>query len=97
MHPQAVVFVLREVHPIREFQIVQEDLEHLHILIVASEGFTDDTRRAILAKVQKVMGPQVAVSVEMVDHIARAPSGKHRFVISKVADTYLDRLLGASA
>lgn len=92
MHPQAVVFVLREVHPIREFQIVQEDLEHLHILIVASEGFTDDTRRAILAKVQKVMGPQVAVSIEMVDHIARAPSGKHRFVISKVADRHLDGL-----
>ena len=92
MHPQAVVFILREVHPIREFQIVQEDLAHLRILIVPSEGFSEETRRAIQAKAERVMGAGVTVDVELTDAIARAPSGKHRFVISKIADRHLDGL-----
>ena len=92
MHPQAVVFILREVHPIREFQIVQEDIAHLRILIVPSDGFSDATRRAILGKVERVMGSQVAVDIQLTDAIARAPSGKHRFVISKIADRHLGEL-----
>jgi phenylacetate-CoA ligase len=92
MHPQAVVFILRDVHPIREFQIVQEDIERLRILIVPSDGFSEATRRAILAKVERVMGARVVVDIELTDAIARAPSGKHRFVISKIADRHLDGL-----
>jgi len=93
MHPQAVVFVLREVHPIREFQIIQEDLDHLTIKIVPAEGFTEATRRAILARVERVMGNRVLVEIELTEAISPSASGKYRFVISKVADRYLDGLL----
>jgi hypothetical protein len=43
------------------------------------------------------MGPAVRVEVELTEAIARAPSGKYRFVISKVADEYLSGALKAGA
>jgi phenylacetate-coenzyme A ligase PaaK-like adenylate-forming protein len=97
MHPQAVVFILREVHPIQEFQIVQEAVDRLSIRIVPDAGFTEATRQAILQRVEQVMGPAVRVEVELTEAIARAPSGKYRFVISKVADEYLSGALKAGA
>ena len=57
MHPQAVVFILREVHPIQEFQIVQEEVDRLSIRIVPDTGFTEAVRQAILKRVAQVMGP----------------------------------------
>jgi phenylacetate-CoA ligase len=95
MHPQAVVFILREVHPIQEFQIVQEEVDRLSIRIVPDAGFTETTRRAILERVERVMGPSVRVEVDLTEAIARAPSGKYRFVISKIADEYLSGALKA--
>jgi phenylacetate-CoA ligase len=97
MHPQAVVFILREVHPIQEFQIVQEEVDRLSIRIVPDVGFTEATRQAILKRVEQVMGPAVRVEVELTERIEPAPSGKYRFVISKVADSYLSGALRAEA
>ena len=94
MHPQAVVFVLREVPSIREFQILQETLERLVVRIVPADGFSETTRDGILAKVRRVVGDGVTVEVELTDAIAPSASGKHRFVVSKVADEFLDRVLG---
>lgn len=88
LHPTAVVHVLREFAPIREFQIVQERVDRLTIRLVPAEGFTEATRRAILSAVERVLGG-VAVEVALTDAIARAASGKHRFVISTVADERL--------
>jgi phenylacetate-coenzyme A ligase PaaK-like adenylate-forming protein len=97
MHPTAVVHILREFAPIRVFQIVQEAVDHVVIALVPAPGFTAEMRSEIRRQVQRRLGDEVRVDVELTESIAPAKSGKHRFVISKVADTYLDRLLGASA
>ena len=89
MHPTAVVHIIREYQPIREFQIVQESVERLAIKIVPADGFSEATRQAILATVKRVVGERVAVDIELTQAIPRAASGKHRFVISKVADEHL--------
>ena len=94
MHPQAVVFIL-QVHPIQEFQIVQE-VDRLSIRIVPDVGFTEATRQAILKRVEQVMGPAVRVEVELTERI-EPRLRRYRFVISKVADSYLSGALRAEA
>lgn len=97
IHPQAIVHVLREAPAIREFQILQEGLDRLTITIVPAEGFTEERRRALLDRVQRFVGDRLSVEIELRDAVSPTTSGKHRHVISKVADEYLDRILDLRA
>lgn len=94
MHALAVIYVLREVPCVREFQVIQERADRVRVCVVPDGGFADSTRTAIAAGLGRVLGPGVAVAVETTGEIARPASGKHRYVISEVADRYLDALGG---
>lgn len=93
MHALAVIYILREVPSIREFQVTQERLDQLSVTIVPDGGLSDATRDAIAWRLARLFDAGVSVEIELADSIARPASGKHRYVISKVADDYLDRLL----
>jgi phenylacetate-CoA ligase len=93
MHALAVIYILREIPAIREFQVVQERLDRLTIRIVPDGGFAETNREAIASRLTRLFDRETSVNVELVEAIPRAASGKHRYVISKVADEYLDSLL----
>jgi phenylacetate-CoA ligase len=96
MHALAVIYVLREVPSIREFQVVQEQIDRVVVKVAGGEGFSTATAAAIRTRLGALFDGETEVRVECVDAIARPLSGKHRYVVSQVADAHLEALLGAA-
>jgi phenylacetate-CoA ligase len=72
------------VDTVRESQIIQEDLRTVIVRVAPLPGFTDADRSTILNKLRERIGHELDIHVETVDHIPRGPSGKFRYVLSKV-------------
>jgi phenylacetate-CoA ligase len=75
---------------VQQFQVVQEAIDQLRVLIVVRDAVSDlDEKKAagmqeIRRLVDVAMGTDCAVSFEFVDFIEPTPSGKFRFTVSKV-------------
>lgn len=84
MHGLALIYVIRELHGISNFKIVQESLTHTRVQLVLENGdataLADKVRHGLTAR----LGADVEISIEWVDQIAAEASGKYRYVISKV-------------
>jgi len=85
VHGLALIYVIREIPGVREYQIVQEDVDSVCVRVVLDDGFPSDGQERIREGITKRLGTNVRVDVEEVPEIARAPSGKYRYVISQVA------------
>ncbi len=69
---------------IREGQIVQEALDHIHVKVVPASGLTLEDHAEITRRVQQRLGLGVSVTVETVAAIPRTASGKFPAVVSKL-------------
>jgi phenylacetate-CoA ligase len=69
---------------ISEHQVIQDDLEHIKMLIVKKPDFKDSDRDFLVSNLKDIMGDGMEVTVEYVDSIPRTSGGKFRWVISKV-------------
>jgi len=69
--------------PIREAQIVQETLQHVHVRCVPAPGFTAQTQAAIAEQLCARMG-DITITFEMMDAVPRTANGKFRAVICKL-------------
>jgi phenylacetate-CoA ligase len=85
LHALALIYVLRDLPGVRNFKIVQESLDHTRVLLEAAGGFDPRTEDLIVSQFRARLGAAVTVSVERVDAIAAEQSGKHRYVVSRVA------------
>ncbi len=85
MHGLALIYVLRDLPAVAGFRIVQESLSLTRVQVVPGDGFSPDTEAAIRRGLQARLGPGVTIELETVVQIAAERSGKHRYVISKVA------------
>ena len=77
-------------------QLVQEDLDHLTARVVVPEAATPEEREAVRRGVNGILhaslGPCIALTVELLDHIEPSPAGKYVPVISKVdPDSWLNQ------
>lgn len=93
MHALAAIYVLREAPGLREFQLIQERLDWVRVSVVPGPGFTKETPDHVASGLARLLGHGVSVDVTVAEEIPRSASGKHRYVVSKVADQYLDALL----
>lgn len=85
-HALSVIYIVRDVAGVDEFKIVQHELEDVQVLVkTISNLYPDDGDARIVTGIKKRMGDSVRVRVEKVDSIPREGSGKHRYVVSKVA------------
>jgi phenylacetate-CoA ligase len=85
MHGLALIYVVRDLGGIAAFKIIQESRMLTRVEIVPGEGFGPATLEAIVNGLRARLGAQVRVDVEVVATIAPERSGKHRYVVSKVA------------
>lgn len=85
MHGLALIYVLRDLPAVKAFKIIQESLELTRVQLVAGEGYTQTTEATICEGLRKRLGRAVEVRVERLDAIPPERSGKHRYVVSKVA------------
>lgn len=97
LHALSVIYVLREVDAVKEFQVIQEAVNHVRVDVVVEPAFSDGNRATIERRIRALMGGDVGVTVQVTERIQRAPSGKFRYVISKVADAHLDRVFSREA
>ncbi len=85
MHALAGIYVLRATEGVAEFKLIQHDLRDLEVQIVPGPRWQAESAQAIDAGLRQRLGDDVRVTVRLVDRIAPEASGKHRYVVSRVA------------
>jgi phenylacetate-CoA ligase len=77
-------------HPFKPFdqlsksQVIQERLDHIRVKLVPSDDFTRSHEQLLVGGLKARLGPSVEIEVEIVTDIPPEPSGKFRWVISRV-------------
>ncbi|MCK4622623.1 MAG: phenylacetate--CoA ligase family protein [Desulfuromonadales bacterium] len=85
-HALSVIYIVRDIEGVDEFKIVQHEVDDVQVLVKIIPGlFPPDGSARIVAGIKKRMGESVRVRVEQVAEVPREASGKHRYVVSKVA------------
>lgn len=77
---------------VEQFQIVQEGYTNIVIKLVLQENCTrshDELCQEVMRMYRAVLGDEMDITVEFVDHIPVTSAGKRRFVISKVSQELL--------
>ncbi|HYS06125.1 MAG TPA: hypothetical protein VEW47_13110 [Candidatus Dormibacteraeota bacterium] len=69
---------------VEKSQIVQEAIDRLLIRIVPRTGYGEEDTRHLLREMQRRVGPDMRIRVEIVDDIPPGRSGKYRWVVSKI-------------
>jgi phenylacetate-coenzyme A ligase PaaK-like adenylate-forming protein len=69
---------------IRQAQIVQDEIDHLELRIVADVEFGAASRRQLTHTVADVFGPAMRHDVVLVDRIEPTPRGKYQFTICQI-------------
>ncbi len=70
---------------VRQYQWLQLGVDGLRLDLVSATALTADQVRAMERALHDACGAFVRFAIRYVDAIARAPSGKHRFVIGPTA------------
>jgi phenylacetate-CoA ligase len=86
-HALSIIYPLREMRGVRRFRVTQHADYSVTVDVVADDRAERITREAVARKIRPVVGDQVGLRVELVDRIASAASGKHRYVVSQVQQT----------
>jgi len=76
--------LLKEVHGIDRFQLVQDSFTSIDLLIVANDSFTEQDKSFISTEIGKYTQGELVINFVFVDHIALTPSGKRRVTICNV-------------
>ncbi|MPQ56035.1 glycosyltransferase [Duganella sp. FT27W] len=85
MHGLALIYILRDLAQIRAFKIIQESVVRTRILVVATPQLPLSLKQDIAAKFHARLGAGVEIVIEPVNAIPAEASGKHRYVVSHVA------------
>jgi len=87
-----LIYICRGVPGIVKFQAVQDRVGEVRVSLVTDEQFPADGVERVKAAVQARLASDDEISVECVDDIQPAPSGKYRPVIGKVAEQLMQGL-----
>lgn len=91
VHGLALIYVIRDIPGVGQYQIIQSDVDSICVRIVLESGFPADGCERIRDGITDRLGAEVRVDVQEVSEIAHDPSGKFRYVISQVSR---DRSMG---
>ena len=73
-----------------EGQIIQEDLNHIRVLLVPGKGYDQEVESRLLHNLRVQISNLVKITIEQVEQVPRGPGGKIRPIISKVQHLYPD-------
>ena len=85
MHALALIYVMRAVAGVEEFKIVQHAVDHIEVLVVPNASWQESGCMEIEAGLQKRLGSDTRIELRLVESIPAEASGKHRYVVSRVA------------
>jgi phenylacetate-CoA ligase len=78
------VEVFNKNHIPGKFQVIQETPDHVVIKAVKAKGYDHFHEQLILKSFSKLLGNGIGLEVEYVEDIPREPSGKYKWVHSKI-------------
>jgi phenylacetate-CoA ligase len=76
--------LLKEVRGVRQFQVVQTDLDTLVIKIVKDASFDETQLDLLRNEVARLFGQSITVRVEFHDRIPLTKAGKLRLTVSEI-------------
>jgi phenylacetate-CoA ligase len=76
--------IFKEMHNIKESQIIQESIDKITVKVVPREEFSERDVDKLIEEFQKRLGTDMEIEIKLVDQIPREKSGKFKAVISKV-------------
>ncbi|TET77421.1 MAG: phenylacetate--CoA ligase family protein [Candidatus Cloacimonadota bacterium] len=82
--PTTFFIIMRGLKGIKQYRIVQEEIDKLIIYLVKGNDFEPSIPEQIRERVKKCLQEDIHVKIDIVDSIPRDSSGKLRSVISKV-------------
>ena len=85
MHGLALIYTVRDLPGVAQFKIVQQSLDRTEVQLVTTPAFAATDEQRIEREFRARLGAEVEVAVQRVAEIPPERSGKHRYVVSKVA------------
>lgn len=85
MHGLALIYTMRDLPGVEKFRIVQQSLDLTEVHVVGGDAFRRESEARIVNEFKARLGCDVEVVVRRVPDILPEPSGKFRYVTSKVA------------
>ena len=82
--PSVLTHPFKPLTSIEESQIVQEELDRITVKIVPSRAFSESDRKHLIKELRERLGDEVGINIEIVESCPRLPSGKFKWVVSKV-------------
>jgi phenylacetate-CoA ligase len=79
-----IVYAFLHVLAVKQYQVVQRELDVLDITLVPGEGFGEHTLAQIRSEIAKAVGASVSIRFHIVDAIAPSASGKFRVAICEL-------------
>ena len=87
--PPNLTIVLSDLRGIKAYQVRQDSIDALQILIVPDIDYTPAFSDYVLDAMRALVDGQATVSLKLVDDIPIPESGKRRYIISTVSKDYL--------
>jgi len=85
--PSILTHPFKPLEQIAKSQIVQDRPGHVLIRLVVTDQFRPEHRATLVAALKERLGEEMLIDIELVPDIPREPSGKYRWVISRVPFT----------
>lgn len=82
--PFTITTVLRFIPGIGQFRFVQKSEREFEVNMIRGNDFDLNTLEKIKTRLEKILGTDAQINVEVVDEIPRDPSGKIRAVLSEL-------------
>jgi len=73
---------------IKQFQVIQESKHEINIKVVQEESLEDMQIENLISTIREYLGRDMKVRFKVVDKISPNVSGKFRFVVSKITDSF---------
>lgn len=87
--PNAVVDLFSNIKSIKNFQVIQKTKERILVKIIVKQDYSTNDADFIVNGIQKLVGSEVNIEVELVNSIPLTMSGKKRFVISEAPPKFV--------
>lgn len=86
VHAAYLCYTLKE-DTVHEFKMYQKAINLLHVQIVRSPTFSDNTEKILENNLRTALGDEVQINFEYLERIPREKSGKLRYFVSEINDS----------
>jgi phenylacetate-CoA ligase len=73
-----------------EGQVIQENFDHIRVLLVPDEGYNQEVESRLINNLRFQISSSINITIEKVEKVPRGAGGKFRSIITKIGHLYPD-------